>query len=94
MYVYIEPYSVKDISADASLAGTAKDVTVSNRKFMLSNTGAQPMYFKEKDGVAATASNAMLCPANTVFPAILTAGTLSVISNATGTSYAIMFLDI
>lgn len=93
MYCYIEPYTIKDISTDASLADTAKDVTVSSRKFMLSNTGAQPMYFKEKNGVAATASNAMLCPANTVFPVILTASTLSVISNATGTSYAIMYLD-
>jgi hypothetical protein len=93
MYCYIEPYSIKDIAVDSSLLAVAKDVSVSSKKFMLANTGAQPMYFKEKNGVAATASNAMLCPANTVFPQILTASTLSVISNATGTSYAIMYLD-
>lgn len=91
---YIQPYSIKDVKVDSSLAGTAKDVSIKSKTFMLSNTGAQPMYFKEKNGVAATASNAMLCPANSVYPAILTADTLSVISNATGTSYAIMFLDI
>jgi hypothetical protein len=94
MYAYIEPYSIKDVKVDSSLVAVAKDVLIKGRKFMLSNTGAQPMYFKEKNEVAATASNAMLCPAGTVFSAVLTADTLSVISNATGTSYAIMFLDI
>ena len=51
---------------------------------------------KEKsiDGVDCTASNGMLISANSVFPTILTAKTLSLISNSTGTSYAIMFLDI
>jgi hypothetical protein len=93
MYSYIEPYSIKDIVVDSSLKDTAEDVSIKSRKFMLSNTGAQPMYFKEKNDVAATASNAMLCPAGTVFPVALTADTLSLISNATGTSYAIMFLD-
>ncbi|WP_041225788.1 MULTISPECIES: hypothetical protein [unclassified Dehalobacter] len=95
MYSYIEPYSIKDIIINSSLAGTEATVAIKSRKFMLSNTGAQPMYFKEKsvDNVAATASNAMLVPANTVFPQVLTAQTLSLISNVTGTSYAIMILD-
>ena len=93
MYHYIEPYSIKDIYNNAALVATADTVNVGARKFMISNTGAQPLYFKEKNSVDALATNAMLCPANTVFPVVLTATTLSVVSNATGTSYTIMYLD-
>ena len=96
MYMYNEPYSIRDIKTNSALVGTANNEAISDRKFMIANTGAQPMYFKEKsiDGVDCTASNGMLISANSVFPTILTAKTLSLISNSTGTSYAIMFLDI
>ena len=96
MYMYNEPYSIQDIRINSTLVGTVSNEVISDRKFMVANTGTQPMYFKEKliDGVDCTVSNGMLIPANSVFPTILTAKTLSLISNSTGTSYAIMFLDI
>ncbi|OCZ54313.1 hypothetical protein [Dehalobacter sp. TeCB1] len=95
MYKYIEPYAIKEIINNAAITNSEATVAINCRKFMIANTGAQPLYFKEKaiDSVAATAANSMLVPANTVFPQILTAQTLSLISNATGTSYAIMVLD-
>lgn len=95
MYVYVEPYTLKEIVTKAGLVAVAEDQNVSGRKFFIANTGAEPLYFKEKsiDGVAATATNAMLVQANTVFPQLLTATTLSLISSAIGTSYAIMFVD-
>lgn len=94
MYAYIEPYAIKEIH-NASLAAAVDNQAVNNRKFMLANTGAQPLYFKEKsvDNIDCTAANGMLVPANSVFPQVLTAQMLSLISNATGTSYAIMYLD-
>ena len=95
MYTYNEPYSIQNIKVNSTLVDTVDNVKISSRKFILANTGAQPLYFKEKsmDSVDCTASNGMLVPALSVFP-ILTASTLSIISNATGTSYAIMYLDI
>lgn len=95
MYTYTEPYSIKDMKTNAALVAAVDNVPVKCRKFMLANTGAQPLYFKEKafDGVDCTAANGMIVPANSVFPQILTATLLSLISNATGTSYTIMYLD-
>lgn len=96
MYVYNEPYSIKEIKGATAIAAVVDNQAIGNRKFMLVNAGAQPLYFKEKavDNVDCTATNGMVVPANTVFPQVLTAQTLSLISNATGTSYAILFLDI
>jgi hypothetical protein len=91
--VHIEPHAIKDILV-GTLTAAAADVPINSRKFFISNTGAQPLYFKEKNGVDASATNAMLVPANSVFPAALTASTLSVVSNATGTTYAILTVDI
>lgn len=92
--MFIIPYKIVDVIIKSNLVAVAQDIAISGKSFMISNTGAQPAYFKEKSGVAATASNAMLIPANNVFPQVLTADTLSVISNATGTNLAILILDI
>ena len=96
MYVYQEPYSIKEIINVSALIDTAQNKAIKARKFMISNTGAQPLYFKEKDvdNTDVTALTGFLIPANTVFPVILTASNLSLISNATGTTAAIMILDI
>ncbi|MDD4566149.1 MAG: hypothetical protein PHE79_11830 [Eubacteriales bacterium] len=94
MYAYIEPYSLKETIVNTDIKGTAVDVAIKGRKFMLHNTGAQPLYFKEKNGVAATTTNANICAAGTVYPIAMVADTLSLISNATGTSYTIQILDI
>lgn len=96
MYVYNEPYAIQDIKINAALANVVDNQDINSKKFMISNTGAQPMYFKEKsiDNVDCTAANGMLVPANSVFPQVLTAKKLSLISNVTSTSYAILFLDI
>lgn len=94
MYAYIEPYSLKEIIVNTDIKNAAVDVAIKGRKFMLHNTGAQPLYFKEKNGAAATTTNSDLCPAGSVYPIPMVADTLSLISNATGTSYAIQILDI
>lgn len=96
MYTYNEPYSIKEIIPVTGLVAATQNISINGRKLMVSNTGAQPAYFKEKsiDGVDCTAANGFLLPANTVFPQVLNAVTLSVISNATGTTLAIMILDI
>jgi len=95
MYVYVEPYKIIEVEIVAALVAVEQTVSIQSSKFLISNTGAQPAYFKEKsiDGVAATVSNAMLIPANTVFPVVLTGSELSFISNATGTTLAILILD-
>lgn len=95
MYAYTQPYSIKKIIPIATLVDTAQNIEINARTFIISNTGAQPLYFKEKtiDSLNATASNGFLVPANTVLQIILTASTLSIISNATGTSASILILD-
>lgn len=86
-------YQIIEVIVDNALADTAKDIPINNRVFMLSNTGAQPIYFNPKE--TATADNGMLLPANTVFPQYFSCdGNLSVISNATGSSLAVLILDI
>lgn len=95
MYAYTEPYAIKEVIRVSTLVDTAQNIDIKLKKFLISNTGAQPMYFKEKyiDSVDATAANGFLIPAGTVFPLLLTAETLSVVSNATGTTAAILILD-
>ncbi|MCK9602114.1 MAG: hypothetical protein M0R06_23920 [Sphaerochaeta sp.] len=95
-YTYITPYAIKTITADSDLADTAVSIDVAGRAFMIANTGAQALYFKEysEDETAVTATNGMLVAAGTVCPVVLTAITLSIISNASTTGYAILFLDI
>ncbi len=60
---------------------------------MIANTGGQPLYINP--ATTATASNGFLIPAGTVLPIKLTvAGNLSVISNSTGTSAAVIYFDV
>lgn len=60
---------------------------------MISNTGAQPLYFNPT--TTATAANGFLVPAGQTLQHKFTVkGNLSVISNATGTSCAVLILDI
>lgn len=88
-------YQIVDISIVSSLVAAAQDVDISDRVFMIANTGAQPAYFRPKAKGVATALTGMLVPANTVFPQYFSCpGTLSVISNATGTTLSILFLDV
>jgi hypothetical protein len=86
-------YQIVDVITLANLVAVAQDIAIKNRVFMIANTGAQPIYFNPKE--TATATNGMLLPANTVFPAYFSCdGNLSVISNATGSSLAVLILDI
>lgn len=88
-------YQIDDVKVVTGLVAAAQDVPINNRVFMISNTGAQPAYFLPKAKGVATAANGMLIPAGTVFPQYFSCdGNLSVISNATGTSLAILFLDV
>lgn len=76
-----------------NLVDTAKNQAVNGRPCMIANTGAQPLYINPT--TTATAANGFLVPAGTVLPIKLTVpGNLSAISNATGTSLAIMFFDL
>ena len=95
MHVYIEPYSPKEVVNVSSLVAVEQTVDIKGKKCLISNTGAQPAYFKEKniDGIAATTANSMLIPAGEVFPVILTGDVFSFISNATGTNLALLILD-
>ena len=95
-YTYVTPYAIKEIATSAALADTAVSIAVAGRAFMIANTGANVLYFKEysEDETAVTAANGMLVAAGTVCPVVLTATTLSIISTAGATGYAILFLDI
>jgi hypothetical protein len=86
-------YQITEVITLANLVAVAQDIAIKNRVFMISNTGAQPIYFNPK--TTATAANGMLLPANTVFPQYFSCdGNLSVISNATGSSLAVLILDV
>jgi hypothetical protein len=81
--------SIKTISG---LVAAAQNIPINGKTFMISNSGAQPLYINP-DGTATSAS--FLIPANTTLPIVFTcAGNLSVISNATGTTVSVMYLDI
>ena len=86
-------YQIVDVEVVGTLVDTAQDVAIKDRVFMISNTGAQPAYFHPTQ--TATAANGMLVPAGEVFPMYFSCHeNLSVISNATGTSIAILYLDV
>ena len=77
----------------ANLVAVAQSIPVNGRPCMISNTGAQPLYFNPK--TTATAANGFLVPAGQTLQLKFTVmGNLSVISNATGTSCAVLILDI
>jgi hypothetical protein len=76
---------------------TAADITLNGRPCMIANTGAQPLYINPRE--TATDANGFLIPAGTVLPIKFTvspdvnSGNLSIISNVTTTTYAIMIFD-
>lgn len=80
----VKPYTVAD---------TAVPIPIGNRVFMISNTGAQPLYINPKE--TATSTNGFIIPAGQVFPQYFSCdGDLSVISNVTGTAVSILYLDV
>ena len=88
-------YQIAEVKAIATLADTAQDIPVDNRVFMISNTGAQPAYFMPKAQGVSEATTGFLIPAGQVFPQYFSCdGDLSIISNATGTSISVLFLDV
>lgn len=88
-------YQLDEVFTVAALADTAVDIPIKNRVFMISNTGAQPAYFMPKNQGVATEATGFLIPAGQVFPQYFSCDDqLSVISNATGTSIAILYLDV
>lgn len=84
-----------DHVTNQALVGTAVDIPIDDRVFMISNIGAEPAYIMPKVQGAATATTGFIVPANTVIPHIFSChGSLSAISTATGTTISIMFLDV
>lgn len=90
--VYPIPRQIKGMDAVA-VSATAADVEVGARNFFIQNTStSDPIYFKEKLGVAATATNAWRLAAGEAFPEALTADTLSIVGSADG-SAIIMYVE-
>jgi len=83
----------KEVLVVGTLIATAQDIPINGRPCLISNTGAQPLYFHPN--LTATALNGFLVPAMTQMITKFTVkNNLSVISNATGTSVAVLILDI
>lgn len=79
--------------AVGNVAGTATNIAVNGRPMMIANTGAQPLYINPT--TTATTANGFLIPAGTLLQIKFTVSTnLSIISNATGTTYSIMYFDL
>jgi hypothetical protein len=77
----------------ANLLAVAVDIPINGRPCLISNTGAQPAYFHPT--TTATVANGFLVPAMTqMLTKFSVKNNLSVISNATGTSVAVLILDI
>ena len=90
--MYLDPYRMESTSAIASVVATAQDIAINGKPFMISNTGAQPLYINP---TGTATSSSFLVPANTTLPIIFTcSGNLSVISNSTGTSVSVMLLTV
>ena len=95
-------HATRTVQAEAvevkTVVDTAQNFALSGRPCMISNTGAQPLYINP-NGVA-TAANGFLVAAGTTLPIKFTvspsvnSGNLSVISNATGTTVAVMYFDL
>lgn len=89
---YTAPKRMVEVKTISGLVGVAQNIAINAREFIISNSGAQPLYINP-DGAATAAS--FLVPANTTLPIVFTClGNLSVISNATGTTVTVLFLDI
>lgn len=84
-------YQMIEVKSQA-VTNTAVNIPIDHRVFMISNPGAQPLYFNP-GGVATSSS--FLVPAGTVFPQYFSCpGNLSIISNATGTTACVLYLDV
>lgn len=91
MHVYVTPQRMEEVKSFA-VAATAVNIPINGRNFMIANNGAQPAYI---DPSSPATTGDFLIPANTVLPQVFTClGNLSVISNVTGTTISIMYLDI
>lgn len=76
-----------------TVQGTAVNIAVDGRPFIIANKGEQPLYINPT--TTATTANGFLIPANTVLDLKMTCfGNLSAISNATGTTVSIMYFDL
>lgn len=66
-----------------SATTTAQDVKIKDRSFMIQVNEANTVfvYFKEKNGVAATATNAFKITGGDILPQVFTASTLSIVSS-------------
>lgn len=88
----IEPLCVGEVKIVAATT-TAQDVVIGNRSFIIQNAHAENIvYFKEKLGVVATATNATILAAGSTFPFQLVAGTLSIVASA-NSNVVITYLD-
>lgn len=93
MLTQIEPSSLGTVKR-VTVTTTASDLKVQGGYFYLQNQSAdKDIYFKEKNGSAATSANGILLKANSTFPIPLSANTLSVISNGSA-SLAIIFVTV
>lgn len=91
--VSIAPYSIAEIK-QLTTSTTAQDVAVNGRCYIIQNNHAtEALYFKEKNGVAATTTNSWKLDAGaTTFPILLSGATLSVVAGAAGTG-VVIFLE-
>jgi hypothetical protein len=90
--MYVTPQRMDSVKSIAGLVAAAQSIPINGRTFIISNTGAQPLYINP-DGTATATS--FLIPAGVTLPIVFSClGNLSVISNATGTSVSVMYLDI
>ncbi len=86
-------YIAEKVEVKASVKGTAVNISVAGRPFMIANTGGEPLYINPSE--TATTSNGFLIPAGSVLPIkMAVTGNLSVISNSTGTSVAVLYFDV
>ncbi|CAI6073674.1 hypothetical protein [Cohnella sp. JJ-181] len=87
-------YQIVDTNVIA-LTDTAQDIAINGRVCLITNAGAQPAYIRPKAQGAATASTGFMLAAGQALPIFVSVdGTLSAISDATGTSLSILFLDV
>lgn len=77
------------------VADTQVEIPINNRVFMISNTGAETAYFMPEAQGDPTEGTGFPVPAGQVFPMYFSCdGNLSLISTLTGTSVAILYLDV
>ncbi|MFC3797901.1 hypothetical protein [Cohnella sp. GCM10012308] len=87
-------YQIVDTKV-VTLADTAQDIVIGGRVCLISNAGTQPAYIRPKaQGAASSTTGFMLAVGQSLPIFVSVDGTLSAISNATGTSLSILFLDV